>query len=680
MQLDTNGPPGDARHWSIGNDLVACGIELSSDGAPAWTLTDHGTGRRYGPSALPGVAVDGRPVRWISPPAVEGPSGRPEQHEHGGRVELRLTVADEHGRLQLACVFELFPGSPFVRVSAGVENTASEPLLLTDCSMLSLGIANGAPLTLFHVEQFSWPYRRDFFSQNQMPLVTGRAPLELRMGSFPSHYAAPSSCAWFALRDGAPDREGLPNSGSGLVAGIEFNGKSRLKAWAQDGHTAVLSTIDALAHPVAPGKRFEVPAYFVGCFTGDWDEAGYVTQRFAEQHVYPPLPDDNYPWAQYNSWRYEQNIDEAQQMEAIERCAELGLEVAVLDLGWAVQIGEWRHDPGKFPRGLRPLAERAHQLGLRFGVHLALAQAAAGSPVAQEHPDWLIHDADDYYGAPPLCLGHRPCREWLIGELLHAIDEYGLDYVIQDGEDMVKWCPKTTHSHAPGDSNYANSVTGIDEVIAAIRHERPHVVVENCEDGGCMLTYKMARLYHTSITVDNIATYATRQGIYGASYPFSPRYSVRYMQDDPTPYTLRSALFGGPLIMMHRVTEWNAEQIATTRANIDLYKELRKLVRDAKIIHLLPPRSNIEGGGWGWDAIQAVSPRADRSVVMVYRAQGDGERKTVYPRGLPHDAVYRVSLTDSGESFVLSGAELAGDGIELRLPELASEVIRIEPA
>ncbi len=66
----------------------------------------------------------------------------------------------------------------------------------------------------------------------------------------------------------------------------------------------------------------------------------------------------------------------------------------------------------------------------------------------------------------------------------------------------------------------------------------------------------MARLYHSTITVDNIATYATRQGVYGASYPFSPRYSVRYMQDDPTPYTLRSAIFGGPLILMQQVTEW----------------------------------------------------------------------------------------------------------------------------
>ena len=158
-----------------------------------------------------------------------------------------------------------------------------------------------------------------------------------------------------------------------------------------------------------------------------------------------------------------------------------------------------------------------------------------------------------------------------------------------------------------------------------------------------MLTYKMARLYHTTITVDNIATYATRQGVYGASYPFSPRYSVRYMQDDPTPYTLRSALFGGPLILMQRVTEWNDEQMAQTRAAIAEYKQLRGLVRDARIVHLLPPRNNVEGIGWGWDAIQAVSPDQSRSVVMVYRAAvgappGYPPARPANRRALPHSS------------------------------------------
>jgi len=52
-------------------------------------------------------------------------------------------------------------------------------------------------------------------------------------------------------------------------------------------------------------------------------------------------------------------------MEAMIVAAKLGLEVFVLDLGWATQIGEWIADPVKFPHGLASLVTKAHSLGLR---------------------------------------------------------------------------------------------------------------------------------------------------------------------------------------------------------------------------------------------------------------------------------------------------------------------------
>ena len=441
---------------------------------------------------------------------------------------------------------------------------------------------------------------------------------------------------------------------------------------------AIESRIDDLAHPLRPGEPFEAPAFFVGCYNGDWDEAGFVTQRFAEAHVHPPLPDERYPWVQYDSWKYGQAIDEAQQLAVLERLAELGIEVAVLDLGWARTIGDWRPDPVKFPRGLRPLADRAHALGMKFGVHVAIAQMALDVPAAQEHPEWLVYTGDDYFGAGAICLGHQPCREWLIDALVRLVEEQQLDYIIQDGEDVVKRCTRTDHTHGPGDSNYACSTAGLDQVILAVRRAHPHLVWENCEDGGCMMTYRMARLCHTSITVDNIASYATRQGIYGASYPFSARYSVRYMEDEPTPYTLRSALFGGPLIFMQRIGDWDAQQMADTKAAIAQYKQLRTIIRDAKVIHLLPPRTNVEHFGRDRDAIQAVSLDQARSVVMVYRAVGGVAERTIQLRGLRPGASYTVRYADAGHQRVYGADSLHEIGLVVALAELSSEVIELD--
>jgi alpha-galactosidase len=457
--------------------------------------------------------------------------------------------------------------------------------------------------------------------------------------------------------------------------GIEFNGKSRIHAWAEPTQTTITSHIDALQHRLDPQSTFAVPGVFVGQYQGDWDEAGFVTQRFTEAYLSPAHPSPDYPWVQYNSWKYGQEINEQQQLQVIDQCHALGIEVFVLDLGWARCIGDWRPNPDKFPNGLAPLAARAREYGMRFGVHIAIAQCAPEAPVAHEHPEWLISTYDDYFAAGTLCFGNDPCREWIIEQVGRLIETEGIDYIIQDGEDMVKYCPHTHHTHAPGDSNYANSQLGIDVVIGTLRQRYPHVVFENCEDGGMMMTYKMAQLYHTSITVDTIATYATRQGIYGASYPFAPRYSVRYMEDTITPYTLRSSIFGGPLILMQRITDWSAAEFAVAQHAIQEYKQYRTLIRDAKIIHVLPPLSNVEYKGWGWDAIQAVSADQNQSVLMVYRAMGGTDDQVIRPRGLSATATYRCMLKDAQHYREQSGAELMDTGIALTLPEFASEII-----
>lgn len=670
--MNQNGQNSGAGKWTVKTSDAEAAVWLQ-DGHLLWSVTGALPGMDITSGNLGDVVVDGQKPHW-----TEIVSAREEPYRGSGKT-LTITLKDQTGLLQLTRAVCVLAGHPFVRTWGELKNLGKTPVAVTGCTILDITPKSLLPLALFHVEQFSAKYRRDFFTQNETRLIAGRAAHEIRMGSYPSQHWQPTSCAWFALlSDQTGWYDDPPEKGDGLVCGIEFNGKSRVRAWADASDAHITSTIDDLCHRLSPEGVFEVPAFFAGRFHGDWDEAGYATQQFAEAHIHPPVPDDRYPWVQYNSWAYDQDINEEQQLQAIDRCAELGIELVVLDLGWARAIGGWRPDPVKFPRGLKPLVERAKSYGMRFGVHVALAQCNAEAPVAKEHPEWLIHDQIDYFGAVPLCLGHAPCREWLTGQLSRLIEQEGIEYIVQDGEDMVKSCKRTDHTHLPEDSNYSNSQYGLDLVIASLRKAHPRLVVENCEDGGCMMTYKMAGLYHTSITVDNIDTYSTRQGIYGASYVFSPRYNVRYMQDAPTRYTLWSSIFGGPLIFMHRVTEWSSAEVAETKNAITEYKKLREIIRGAKIYHLKAPKNNTPDGGWGWDAIQAVTADKSQSVVMVYRANGDCRERNIRPGGLLQGQTYSVELVDSGVTMRCTGEELMADGIVLALNENSAEMILLK--
>ena len=73
----------------------------------------------------------------------------------------------------------------------------------------------------------------------------------------------------------------------------------------------------------------------------------------------------------------------------------------------------------------------------------------------------------------------------------------------------------------------------------------------------------------------------------------------------------------------------------------DGYKHRRTIIRGGKVIHLLPPRHNVEHHGRDWDAIQAVTPDQARSVVMVYRALGGLPERTIHPVSYTHLDVYK---------------------------------------
>ncbi len=169
-------------------------------------------------------------------------------------------------------------------------------------------------------------------------IYKGKTPLILHMGSYPCLYWAPTSMAWFANQRDASD----PSNAYGTVVGIEFNGKSTLTAWSTglDGIGHIQVAIDFLNHTISK-QPFEWPGFFIGIFQGDWDEAAYRTQRFTEECFSVEIPDANYPYAQYDSWSYGTNINETSQMEALDVAIRLGLEVFVLDLGWATKIGQW---------------------------------------------------------------------------------------------------------------------------------------------------------------------------------------------------------------------------------------------------------------------------------------------------------------------------------------------------
>ena len=145
--------------------------------------------------------------------------------------------------------------------------------------------------------------------------------------------------------------------------------------------------------------------------------------------------------AGYSSWynRY-QNIDESSILEDLQGCKTLFRQgdLFQIDDGWEPKVGDWlKADSAKFPQGLRPIADAAHENGFLAGLWLAPFVCEKESALYREHPDWLLQ-----VNGQPWCCGCNWSGFYALDIDNPAVQDYlqtVFDRVLNDwGFDLVK--------------------------------------------------------------------------------------------------------------------------------------------------------------------------------------------------------------------------------------------------
>ncbi len=657
----------DENRWQLSNGVIEANFQLGSDGTFQFQslrgLTGQGTWNKADGNAASLIRLtvnrniyNGRSryrlVRQLTQPV-----------ERRG-LRQSIVLIDENARLQFTLELTMYENQPVLEHRLLLHNLQPGTVYIQALDLLPWSFADELEtFRTFRVNQWAVAPVAQNFEPFQDILDPDGPPVEVQAGSRGSH------CSWFAVSD---------HLNRGLFAGWEFDGRADASI-RHDGSTNALrlsAYITSMNHPLAEEGDVTLPAGFVGLYHGDWDEAGFRTQRFTEAAIAKAAPDPAiFPYVVWDSWGYQQKLNETILKRNAAAAAALGVELFVVDLGWSRMIGDWRDDPEKFPNGMRSISDYVHSLGMKFGMHFALAEASADAPVLQAHPDWTSTQSYGYFNASSLCLSNGETRDWVIKEAIRLIDDYNVDWILQDGEQMVKECTKTTHTHDSKDSNYANAVDGLNAVVGAVQKARPNISWENCADGGTMMTFNMVKQYVTSITNDASSDFGARQATYGATYVFPPRYIDRYMgNQEINKYTTRSFMFGGPWVFMNRLTELTAADQILAASEIATYKTVRATVRDAKVFHLAAPAME------GIDAIQSYNAAQRTALAVVTRNGGVETAYTLLLRGLEPEVAYRVTFQNSSRILVYSGLQLMRSGVPVPLPEIqSSEIVFATP-
>ena len=200
------------------------------------------------------------------------------------------------------------------------------------------------------------------------------------------------------------------------------------------------------------------------------------------------------PLVTYNTWyAYGTDIDEASMQAEMERAAQLGVELFVVDAGWYPNtgvagpadfdagLGAWTADPARFPNGLAPLREYAHGLGLKFGLWVEperVSLALVGGDGVQEA--WLAPTGGDYGSdhAAQICLAGAAARAWLRDQLTGLIDDVQPDYLKWDNNMFIN-CDREGHGHGATDGNFAH-VNALYDLLSTLRDRISRHVDRKC--------------------------------------------------------------------------------------------------------------------------------------------------------------------------------------------------------
>ncbi len=182
------------------------------------------------------------------------------------------------------------------------------------------------------------------------------------------------------------------------------------------------------SEPSAPAKRYETKlrldmrrVFWADAISDSVKWIADVSSR------HPATPPESAYWPLYSSWYvFRSNVTQDAMEREIERAAELGMKVAILDDGWQRDRGAWAINTAKFP-DMKGHVGRVKKMGVKYMLWFALPHIRMDSPVFEKFKDKLLWDGPDGWNDYIFDPRYPEVRKHIAGRLAELARDYGFD-------------------------------------------------------------------------------------------------------------------------------------------------------------------------------------------------------------------------------------------------------------
>jgi alpha-galactosidase len=547
-----------------------------------------------------------------------------------------------------------------------IAHKGAQPSPVLECVQagdFSLPVSSAEALTL-HYSEGSHEGATDF-----QPLVASLSSGEARA---------------FTPRDGRSSDGVMPyfnlarHGGGGWIVAVGWTGQWKAE-FARSTHGSVRVTIgqECFHALLRPGESVRTPAVLVMSYAGDWVDGQNRFRRLMLGHFTPRpggrLPE--LPIAASGATVGFNNFSESNQIAAVDHVVQKRLPVDTwwIDAGWMkggfpAGQGNLEPDPVRFPRGLRPVADRAHAGGLRFLLWFEPERVMPDTWLRGYRADWLLApSALPNYGRYQegwrlLNLGNPETLGWLKTNMSHLIRDWDVDVYRQDCNIHPAFYWRTGESADRVGLNEAKYITGLYEFLDYLREERPRLLIDNCASGGRRLDFEMMRRSVVLWRSDNCWQSEPDQcKTYGLSL-WIPLQGLGSVSADP--YAFRSGMGS---CAAYAFDFYSGEGT--------FWEPLANLIREQRQVkHLfsgdfypLTAYSTNQQDMVAWQL-----QRADKTegLVQAFRRPKCSVATTqIRLKGLNPESRYRVTDLNLHQDSEVSGADLAAKGLTVAFPQ-----------
>ena len=261
-----------------------------------------------------------------------------------------------------------------------------------------------------------------------------------------------------------------------------------------------------------------------------------------------------------------------------------------------------------------------------------------------------------------LDFGNPEAREWVFEKLTQLIAESGVDHIKWDNNAWVN-NTRPLAGAGPSDGNFRH-VTGLYQVLAALKERFPWLLIENCSGGGNRLDLGLMRYTDAGWMDDRTSPSAhVRHNLQGLTTFLPPAYLLSYLLHDatePMHDAADLALYArsrmpGVFGLSFPPDSLDERDIERVRAETDRWKALRGLQQTASAVLVSPQVLGTQSGPW--DGTLLVSPGLDQAVLYAFQNDGEVAGVNMRLRGLDRTFEYVVVSDREGELGVMTGAE-----------------------